>query len=106
MPSDAFSAESADGVNPDGFLEEMSTWTREIAVELAERNKLGPLTEDHWKIIDYVREYYLANGEGPPIVKIGKAIGMTSQEICTLFPCGVARGAYRLAGLPRPFGCL
>ncbi|NIO29104.1 MAG: TusE/DsrC/DsvC family sulfur relay protein [Candidatus Latescibacteria bacterium] len=90
----------------DGFLQELSTWTRDKAVELAERNDLGPLTEEHWKVIEYVQEYFLKNGHGPPIVKIGKAVGMTSKQICTLFPCGVARGAYRLAGLPRPDGCL
>ena len=93
-------------VNPDGFLMEMSTWTRELAVELAEQNKLGPLTEDHWKIIDYVRDYFLESGEGPPVVKIGKALDMQPSRVCQLFPCGIARGAYRLAGLPRPFGCL
>ena len=90
----------------DGFLTEMSTWSRDMAEELAERNDLGPLTEEHWKIIDFVREYYLENGEGPPVVKIGRVLGMKPSEICTLFPCGAARGAYRLAGLPRPAGCL
>ncbi len=93
-------------LDQDGFLMQISNWTRETAHELAVKNDLGPLTEQHWKIIDYVREYYLKHGEGPPIVKIGRATGMTSGEICTLFPCGVARGAYRLAGLPRPTGCL
>ena len=90
----------------DGFLNEISNWNREMAHELAERNDLGPLTADHWKVIDFVRDYYQEYGEGPPIVRIGKAIGMSSTQICTLFPCGVARGAYRLAGLPRPSGCL
>ena len=90
----------------DGFLKEMSHWSRNMAEELAERNDLGPLNEKHWKIIDFVREYYLENGEGPPVVKIGKDLGMTSSDICTLFPCGVARGASRLAGLPRPAGCV
>ncbi|MCP4606021.1 MAG: TusE/DsrC/DsvC family sulfur relay protein [Proteobacteria bacterium] len=90
----------------DGFLVEMSTWTRNVAVELAERNDLGPLIEDHWRIIEYVRKYYLDFGHGPPIVKISKATGMSTKRICTLFPCGVGRGCYRLAGLPRPIGCL
>lgn len=92
--------------NEDGFLREMSHWSRDVAEDLALRNDLGPLIEDHWKIIDYVRDYYLESGVGPSIVKIAKATGFTSGYICHLFPCGVARGAYRLAGLPRPFGCL
>lgn len=93
-------------LDPDGFLKEISGWNRETAKELAERNNLGPLTEKHWMIIEFVRDYYTKHGEGPPIVKIGKATGFKPSEICRMFPCGVARGAYRLAGLPRPSGCL
>ncbi len=99
--------ENADHLeNEDGFLKELSSWSREIAEELARKNDLGPLCDDHWKIIEYVQGYYRNIGEGPPIVKIGKELGFSSKYICDLFPCGVARGAYRLAGLPRPYGCL
>ena len=104
MPSDTPQIESLE--NEDGFLKELSTWSREIAEELASRNDIGPLTEDHWKIIEYVKEFYEKYGTGPSILKIGKRTGFSSKKICTLFPCGVARGAYRLAGLPRPSGCL
>ncbi len=90
----------------DGFLLQMSNWSREIAEELARKNDLGPLCDDHWRVIEYVKIYYQENGVGPPIVKIGKATGFTADYICKLFPCGVAKGAYRLAGLPRPSGCL
>ena len=90
----------------DGFLEDMATWSKTTAEKLGKRNDLGPLTEDHWKVIEFVRGYYLDSGLGPPVVKISKATGLSSKQICNLFPCGVARGAYRLAGLPRPTGCL
>jgi len=76
-----------ESLDPDGFLTEISGWTRDTAHELARRNELGPLTEKHWKIIEYVRDYYIKYGEGPPIVKIGKATGFTSSEICRMFPC-------------------
>jgi TusE/DsrC/DsvC family sulfur relay protein len=92
--------------NEDGFLNEMSTWTRDIARQLAEKNEIGPLIEDHWKIIEYVQKYYKESGKGPSILQIGRQTGFNSKHICHLFPCGVARGAYRLAGLPRPHGCL
>jgi tRNA 2-thiouridine synthesizing protein E len=96
----------SEGLDNDGFLRDMSTWSRHLAEELGRRNDIPPLTEEHWAIIEYVRAYYLDHGVGPPIVKIGKATGLTGKQICTLFPCGVARGAYRLAGLPRPTGCV
>lgn len=90
----------------DGFLLEAEDWSQEVARRLAEANDLGPITPDHWRIIEYVRQYYLERREGPAIVKIARATGFSSKKICELFPCGVARGAYRLAGLPRPSGCL
>jgi tRNA 2-thiouridine synthesizing protein E len=89
----------------EGFLERPEKWTREIAVLLAELNKLGPLTDEHFRVLEFVREYYLEHGDGPPVVRIAKATGFSSHKICELFPCGIVRGAYRLAGLPRPAGC-
>jgi TusE/DsrC/DsvC family sulfur relay protein len=96
----------AESLDNDGFLVDMTQWTREMAEKLANRNDLGPLTEDHWKIIEFVHGYYLKHRSGPPVVKIGKATGLSPSRICQLFPCGMARGGYRLAGLPRPAGCL
>jgi tRNA 2-thiouridine synthesizing protein E len=90
----------------DGFLKTMAGWNRSMVQALAERNDIGPLSEDHWKVIEFVKAYYEEHGTGPPVVKICKETGLGRQVVCDLFPCGVARGAYRLAGLPRPSGCL
>ncbi len=89
----------------DGFLKKISAWNRSMAEELAKKNDIGPLTDEHWKVIEFVKDYYENYGTGPPVVKIGKTTGMSAGEICELFPCGVVRGAFRLAGLPRPPGC-
>jgi tRNA 2-thiouridine synthesizing protein E len=93
-------------LDPDGFLTDEREWSREVARRLADINEIGPLTPDHWRVIEFVREYFLAHGDGPPVVRIGKATGISPHRICELFPCGIARGAFRLAGLPRPSGCL
>ena len=93
-------------LDAEGFLKAITNWTRETAEELARANDIGPLTEAHWKVIEFVKSYYEENGMGPPVVKIGKSVGLSAAEICRLFPCGVVRGAYRLAGLPRPAGCV
>ena len=71
----------------DGFLQDMSTGSRDLAIELGKRNDIPPLLEDHWRVIEYVRDYYLEHGIGPPIVKIGKDTGLSANQICTLFPC-------------------
>ena len=96
----------SESIDNEEFLVEMTQWSKDLAVKLAKRNDIGPLTEEHWKIIEFVRTYYLTHGTGPPVVKIGKVTGFSPSRICELFPCGMARGAYRLAGLPRPIGCL
>jgi tRNA 2-thiouridine synthesizing protein E len=93
------------GLDDDGFLKVMSDWNRSMVKELAEKHDIGPLTDDHWKVIEYVKGYYQTYGTGPPVVKIGKKTGLHHKDICRLFPCGTVKGAYRLAGLPRPPGC-
>ncbi len=104
--SEELISESGLDFDEDGFLKMMSKWDRPMAEELAEKNNIGPLTDEHWKVIEFVKDYYETYGTGPPVVKIGKTTGMSSDKICGLFPCGVVRGAYRLAGLPRPPGCV
>lgn len=94
-----------------GFFKDISLWTKEIAEELARRNNIvkTKLTEEHWKIIEYVRSYYIKFNKGPIIVHISKNTGFSAKRICELFPCeGVVIGAYKLAGIPKPMdsGCL
>ncbi len=89
----------------DGFLKTMASWNRATAEALAEEHDIGELTDEHWKVIEFVQEYYATYGTGPPVVKVHKQTGLTSEDICRLFPCGMVKGAYRLAGLPRPPGC-
>jgi tRNA 2-thiouridine synthesizing protein E len=64
------------------------------------------LTEDHWKVINYIRGYYLQFGIAPMIRKLCKESGFKLNEIYTLFPSGPAKGACKLAGLPKPTGCV
>lgn len=98
-------AEPETTYDDDGFLKTMSEWNPAIAQVLAEKNDIGPLSDEHWLVIEYVKDYYEKYATGPPVVKISQATGLSMEEICDLFPCGVVRGAYRLAGLPRPAGC-
>ncbi len=105
MTEEQIQAPDAD-LDEDGFLKTMSQWKKSTALALAEANDIGPLNDDHWKVIEFVKLFYEEHATGPPVVRICKETGLSRDEICNLFPCGVARGAYRLAGLPRPSGCL
>ena len=89
-----------DSLDPDGFLNEISGWTRETAHELARRNELGPLNEKHWKILRYLREYYSITKNIPTVFEACKANGIEMGELRDLFPSGYRRGACRIAGLP------
>jgi TusE/DsrC/DsvC family sulfur relay protein len=95
----------APDLGPNGFLRTLEEWNRTEAQRLAIEHGVGQLTDDHWKVIEFVQGYYRAHGLGPPVVKVHEETGLSSAEICELFPCGMVKGAYRLSGLPRPPGC-
>ena len=91
----------------DGFLADREFWSRDAVEKLARIHEIGEykLSEDHWKVIDFVRDYYNTYGSGPAIVKVVKHTSLSLKDLSILFPCGLVKGAYRLAGLPRPPGC-
>ena len=92
----------------EGFLNDIEFWSVDLAETLAKENEIAAygLTEAHWAIIKYVRDYYENHGRGPEIVKVAKSSGLSMNEICHLFPCGLVKGVYKVAGLPRPPGCI
>jgi tRNA 2-thiouridine synthesizing protein E len=92
----------------EGFLSDSAFWSSDVAEELAKKNDIGEfrLTDEHWKVINFVRDYYKKHSTGPAIIRVVKHTGLSSKDICRLFPCGFVKGAYRLAGLPRPPGCI
>ena len=96
-----------DDLDCEGFLADGNIWSQNVAEVLAQANEIGEykLTDDHWKVIHYVRDFYRNHGTGPAIVKVVKQTGLSLQDLCRLFPCGLVKGAYKLAGLPKPPGC-
>ncbi len=93
-------------VDEDGFLEDPSIWSEEIAAALAKTEEVPELTEDHWKVVNYLRDYYQEFGIAPMIRKLCKQTGFKLKEIYSLFPTGPAKGACKIAGLPKPTGCV
>jgi dissimilatory sulfite reductase related protein len=93
-------------VDEDGFLQEPEIWNRDVAADFATSESVAELTEAHWKVIDYLRNYYLQFGIAPMIRKLCKETGFKLNEIYSLFPSGPAKGACKLAGLPKPTGCV
>ena len=93
-------------VDEDGFIQEPEAWNEEVAKALASTEDVEELTDDHWKIINYLREYYKQYGIAPMIRKLCKESGFTLKEIYELYPSGPAKGACKVAGLTKPTGCV
>jgi tRNA 2-thiouridine synthesizing protein E len=53
-----------------------------------------------------MRGAYLENGAAPSIRRLGKASGVPIKELYELFPRGPAKLAAKIAGIPKPRGCI
>jgi len=93
-------------VDEDGFMEDPGMWNEEIAKALATTEGVDVLTEEHWKLVNYLRDYYLKFGIAPMIRKLCKETGFPLKKVYELFPSGPAKGACKVAGLAKPTGCV
>ena len=93
-------------VDEDGFLQEPERWNEDVAKDFARTEAIDALTEEHWKMINYIRNYYLQFGIAPMVRKLCKETGFSLNKVYQLFPSGPAKGACKLAGLPKPTGCV
>ncbi len=98
--------ESEIEVDEDGFMQEPDKWSEALACAIASTEDVATLTEDHWKVINYLRDYYKQFGIAPMIRKLCKDTGFQLKYIYELFPSGPAKGACKIAGLPKPTGCV
>ena len=93
-------------VDEDGFIQEPDNWNEAVAADLAKTEGVDEMTEDHWKVVNYLRQYYLEFNMAPMIRKLCKTTDFKLKEIYELFPSGPAKGACKVAGLPKPTGCV
>ncbi len=92
-------------LDEDGFLKRPEDWSRKVAEYFAKLENIE-LTEDHWKVINFLRDYYLKFGSVPMVRAISKATGFSARELYDLFPSGPLKQAARIGGLPKPSGCV
>jgi TusE/DsrC/DsvC family sulfur relay protein len=90
----------------DGFLLEPALWDDAVATAIAREEGIDELSEDHWKIVNFIREYWKENDLAPPVRLVCRQCGVSVRQIYKLFASGPARGACRVAGLPKPDGCV
>ena len=89
----------------DGFLTNPEAWNEEIAVKIAKEDGFD-MTDKHWAVVKLIRQNYEEKGNAPMIRTLCKETGLKLKDIYELFPLGPARGACRVAGLPKPDGCV
>jgi tRNA 2-thiouridine synthesizing protein E len=93
-------------LDAEGFLRDATQWNEGVAEMIARENGIPALTEDHWKVIRFMRDAWFANGTAPSIRSLGKESGVDVKTLYKLFPKGPAKLAARIAGIPKPHGCI
>jgi TusE/DsrC/DsvC family sulfur relay protein len=94
-------------LNEEGFLARPEEWNEDIAAALAfVEEGIETLSESHWTVIRYIRQYYLEKNLAPMVRSVCKTTGFALMRIYELFPSGPAKGACKVAGLPKPDGCV
>ena len=94
-------------LNEEGFLDDPRQWNEKVAEEMARSEEgLDSLTPEHWAVINHIRGHYLQTNLAPMVRSICKSTGLPLRRIYELFPSGPAKGACKLAGLPKPDGCV
>ncbi len=99
-------------VDEEGYLVNLADWNEDVANAMAADDSIV-LTDNHWEVINFLREYYAEYQVAPAIRVLTKAIGKklgpekgNSKYLYELFPYGPAKQACRYAGLPKPTGCI
>jgi dissimilatory sulfite reductase related protein len=92
--------------NDEGFFEDPEQWTEDVAAEIAREEGIDELTPKHWQVIEFMRKEYFEKGTGPTVRMLGKTSGVTVKELYQLFPKGPAKVAAKVAGIPKPRGCI
>ena len=93
-------------LDADGNLANLKDWNEDIARELAAQDGITELTAEHWAVINFMRSVFEKEGDAPSIRRLTKESGVDTKTLYKIFPKGPAKRAARIAGLPKPKGCI
>ena len=98
--------------DPEGYLRDLSEWSEDLANAIANKEGLA-LTQNHWEVLNFLRQGFTETGTVPNIRLMQKAMTReygpekgNSKYLYELFPYGPAKQGCRIAGLPKPTGCV
>jgi dissimilatory sulfite reductase related protein len=96
----------------EGYLTNLPDWNVDVANYIAATENVE-MSDQHWEVVNFLREYYEEYQIAPAVRVLTKAIGKklgadkgNSQYLYELFPYGPAKQACKIAGLPKPTGCV
>lgn len=89
----------------DGALVDQSQWTRQLATTIALAQGVT-MTDAHWALIEFARRDFEQTKAAPNIRRITQGTSLTTKDVYALFPKAPARTVSKIAGLPKPAGCL
>jgi tRNA 2-thiouridine synthesizing protein E len=92
-------------VDDEGFLTEYDEWDKDLGAVLAQNIGIE-MTDEHWKLIDFLRSDFKAQGETPTTRRVDTVGGFPTKVQYTLFPKKPAKKSAYIAGLPKPHGCV
>jgi tRNA 2-thiouridine synthesizing protein E len=104
-PTSAVTVIDGVGFTADGHLADPSAWTRTLARNIAAVQGIA-LTPEHWKVIDAARAEFEATSAAANIRRLTQITGLGTREIYALFPKAPGRTIARIAGTPKPVGCI
>ena len=90
----------------DGFIDTYESYCEEWVQWVKHQEGIEELNDEHMKVITVLQEYYEKNGIAPMVRILSKVTGFKLKHIYELFPSGPGKGACKMAGLPKPTGCV
>jgi TusE/DsrC/DsvC family sulfur relay protein len=90
----------------DGFMVDPDLWDDQVAQAIARDERIDELTDVHWTIVRFIRDHWKEHDLAPPVRLLCQTSGVSVRQMFKLFTSGPARGACRVAGLPKPDGCV
>ena len=92
-------------VDDEGFMTEYNEWDEDLGTELA--TNIGiEMTDDHWRVVKFLREDFVDQGETATLRRVSTVGGVPTKELFVLFPKKPAKKMSYVAGLPKPAGCI
>lgn len=96
----------------EGYITDVGQWNMDLAQIIADAEGLD-MTDEHWAVVNFLREYYNEYQIAPAVRVLVKAIKKqfgadkgSNKYLYELFPYGPAKQACKVAGLPKPTGCV